>query len=207
MHWSETEAELAWLRDGSGPLAELLGASPRKSGLDLLEESGLLHAPLSLVHGNFPMRGEAERIAAAGAVLVHCPGSHAWFERAPFPLEHYRARGVVLALGTDSLASNDELDMRREMARLRRSHPSLAPALVWDMATRNAARALGAQGSVGELALGAWADLVAFQIRARSRGDALEQLTADVGPVARVWIAGREVIPPAPRRARARGAG
>jgi cytosine/adenosine deaminase-related metal-dependent hydrolase len=207
MHWSETEADLAWLRDGSGPLAALLGESPRASGLDLLEQSGMLRAPLSLVHGNFPARGEAERIAAAGAVVVHCPGSHAWFERAPFPLRHYRARGVVLALGTDSLASNDDLDMRREMARLRSGHPELAPAFVWEMATRNAATALGARGFVGELQPGACADLVAFEIRARSRADALEQLTASVPEVAHVWIGGRALDPSRTRRARAQGAG
>ena len=69
----------------------------------------------TLVHGNHPARGEPARIAASGAVLVHCPGTHAYFDREPFPWSRYRRAGVSLALGTDSLASNDELDMFREM--------------------------------------------------------------------------------------------
>jgi cytosine/adenosine deaminase-related metal-dependent hydrolase len=163
-----------------------------------------LRAPLSLVHGNFPARGEAERIAAAGAVVVHCPGSHAWFEREPFPLEHYRRRGVVLALGTDSLASNEALDLRREMALLRRAHPHLRPEFVWDMATRNGARALGAAGRIGELIPGSAADICAFRTDADTRTDALEQLTSSAPAVAGVWIGGRGVGQTPERRARAR---
>jgi cytosine/adenosine deaminase-related metal-dependent hydrolase len=192
IHWSESAAEEAWLRDGAGPLAALLGPSPRRSGLDLLAQAGLLSAPLALVHGNFPARGEPQRIARAGAVVVHCPGSHAWFERAPFPWRTYLRAGVRLALGTDSLASNESLDLRREMQLARRSAPWLAPEQVFAMATDAGAAALGMQGRIGTLQVGASADFVAHAI-CGARGPVLEALTHGVVAIAGVWIGGRAV--------------
>jgi aminodeoxyfutalosine deaminase len=192
VHWSETQAELEWLATGAGPLAELLGASPRASGLDLLEAAGLLNAALVLVHGNYPARGEPARIARAGATLVHCPGSHHWFGRERFDLERYARAGVRLALGTDSLASNEALDLAREMALLRGDHTSLAPERVWEMATVAGARALGWAPSAGTLRPGAPADVVAWRIPVtRSRRGALEALTSRTAEVEAVWVAGR----------------
>jgi cytosine/adenosine deaminase-related metal-dependent hydrolase len=190
VHWSETPAEVEWLARGSGPLAALLGPSPRCSGLDLLERAGLLGPGLALVHGNHPRPGEPARLARAGVSLVHCPGSHAWFERAPAPLRRYRRAGVPLALGTDSLASNEDLDLRREMRLLREAQPWLAPEAIWAFATLGGARALGAAGELGELRPGARADLVAHAVGGNERRAALEALTSGAGRVAGVWVGG-----------------
>lgn len=191
IHWSETEAEVEWLRDGTGPLAELLGPAPRASGLDLIEAAGLLGPRTSLVHGNLPAEGEPERIARAGAVLVHCPGTHRFFGRHPFPLETYRRAGVQLALGTDSLASNEDLDVRREMAILRSAHPTLDPESAWRMATVGAAAALGRRGGV--LAPDVPADFCAYGSVGRDRRSHLESLTSDVPAVEGIWVAGSRV--------------
>lgn len=193
IHWAETAAEVEWLARGSGPLAELLGASPRVAGLDLLERNGLLGPRTSLVHGNHPARGEPARIAAAGATLVHCPGSHAWFDREPFALERWRRAGVRLALGTDSLASNDDLDLAREMALVRRAHPALDPREVWSWATEGGARALGVSDRAGRLAPGRSADLVCWDVRDEAARP-LEALTSGAASVRGVWIAGRRVV-------------
>ncbi len=193
MHWSETRAELEWLLEGRGPLAPLLGRSPLASGLDLFERAGLLRRGSSLVHGNFPSSGEPERVAASGAVLIHCPGSHAWFGREPFPLARYRRAGVAIALGTDSLASNDDLDLGREAALFAAAHPALAPLEVVRAATTNGARALGLDGSVGELAPGANADWVLRDAGRSSAGHRLEAWIHGELPVRGVWISGRRV--------------
>ncbi len=191
VHWSETSAEVDWLTGAGGPLASLLGPSPRCSGLDLLEQAGLLDSRLSLVHGNHPGRGEPARIARAGATLVHCPGSHAWFERPAAPLRRYARAGVRLALGTDSLASNDDLDIRREMRLLRERSPWLDPQTVWAMGTLEAATALGRAAELGELSPRSRADLAAFDAPVASRRAALEHLTAGRGDLTGVWVAGR----------------
>ncbi len=190
IHWSETEDELRWLARGAGPFARLLPASPCKSGLARLEAAGLLGARTALVHGNHPQPGEPERLARAGITLVHCPGSHAFFGRRPFPARRYRRAGVELALGTDSLASNERLDMRAELALARRTL-GLRPAEVFRLATTGGARALGLSGRIGELRPGTAADFVAHELSARSRKGALEELVSGLGAVAGVWVAGR----------------
>ena len=117
MHWAETLDEVRYLRDGDGPLADILPPSPRKSGLELIEEAGLL-APdltLTLVHGNHPEPGDYARLAAADVALVHCPGTHAFFDRGPFDARAALQAGVRLLLGTDSLASNDDLNLAAEL--------------------------------------------------------------------------------------------
>lgn len=139
MHWAETEEEVRYLRDGTGPLAELLPPSPRCSGLDLIEAAGLL-APdlrLSLVHGNHPEPGDYARLAAAGVPLVHCPGTHAFFGRPAFDARAVLDAGARLLLGTDSAASNDGICMHAE---LRRSSQlaGVTPEECWTAATGGA---------------------------------------------------------------------
>jgi cytosine/adenosine deaminase-related metal-dependent hydrolase len=190
VHWAETPEEEAWLLRGSGPLTRLLGRAPRCTGLELLARAGLLSPRTTLVHGNLPRRGEPELLARRGVTLVHCPGTHAFFARPPFPLGRYRAAGVRLALGTDSLASNVALDLRREMALLRASFPRLDPAEVFAMATEGGGRAL-AQPELGHARPGSAADLVAWRLAARTRAAALDELTAALPAAERVYVAGR----------------
>jgi 5-methylthioadenosine/S-adenosylhomocysteine deaminase len=124
---------------------------------------------------------------------VHCPGTHRFFGRPPVPLEHYRRAGVPVALGTDSPASNEALDMRRELVLLRAAFPRLSPAEAFRMATGNGARALGLQGTIGRLRPGLAADLVAWRLQGSSPelGPVLDELTAGSPSAERVWVAGR----------------
>lgn len=198
VHWSETENELAWLERGDGPLAPLLGPSPRRRGLELLDEAGLLGPGLALVHGNHPHADEPRRLAERGVSIVHCPGCHAWFGRARFPFEVYERRRVRIALGTDSLASNLELDMRGELSRFAASGFGVRPARIFRMATSDAAAALGLGDEVGELAPGRAADFVAFAPGERARP--FEHLVHARPRVLGVWIAGRRVFAPSEPR-------
>ena len=192
IHWAETREEVEWLTRGTGPLAARLPAAPRRTGLALLASGGVLGARTSLVHGNHPAPGDPARLARARVTLVHCPGTHRFFGRAPFPLERYRRAGVVLALGTDSRASNAALDLRREMALARAAFPRLAPGEVFAWATTGGARALGRGRELGRLGPGLCADLVAWGLTARTQAEALEELTAGIPPVVRVFVAGVE---------------
>jgi cytosine/adenosine deaminase-related metal-dependent hydrolase len=198
IHWAETHEEAEWLESGSGPMSALLSGSPRCTGLDAIDRAGLLGPRTSLVHGNHPARGDLERVVRARSVLVHCPGTHAYFGRDPFDFEGAAEAGVTVALGTDGLASNADLDMRREMRLVREGAPELRPELVWNMATRNAALAVGLEGRAGEIVAGAHADLCAHALPgvdlARARpADLLDALTAGRSTVASVWIGGRSV--------------
>ncbi len=190
IHWAETRAETEWLEHGGGTFAALLRHPPARSGLDAIEQAGLLGARTALVHGNDATAAERERVARAGATLVHCPGTHAFFGREPFDARAWVRAGVPLALGTDSLASNADLDMRREMALFRAAHPGFTALDVLACATEHAARAVGHAGRIGTLRPGAWADLAAHAVPGIDGPARLEALTHGLGRVTGVWIAG-----------------
>jgi cytosine/adenosine deaminase-related metal-dependent hydrolase len=123
MHLAESREELELLRDGAGPFQELLAdrsmwdasAIPRGSRvLDYMRQ--LSRAERSLViHGNYL---DAEEIAFAASQrermsVVYCPRTHAYFGHEPYPLAAMLDAGVRVAFGTDSRASNPDLNLLR----------------------------------------------------------------------------------------------
>jgi len=197
VHWAETPEECEWLERGTGPFAAWLGPSPGLSGTERLAAAGLLDGAL-LIHGNHPQEGEIERAARARATVVHCPGSHRFFGRGEFPARRYLTAGVMLALGTDSWASNESLDMRREMC-LARETLGLSAEEVWRMATEGGAAHLPWSHVTGRLDIGAAADLALFKFgetagdQGVSGGRILERLTSDEVELAAVFVAGERV--------------
>jgi 5-methylthioadenosine/S-adenosylhomocysteine deaminase len=177
-HVAESAAEVAFVRDGDGPFAERLrardiavhgtGASP----IALLERAGVLGARTLLIHAIHADGADLARIAESGAGVVHCPISNAKLGQGIAPVRAMRAAGIAVGLGSDSVASNDAMDLVQEgrQAVLLQSLAAGAPdALsahdVLDMATRDSARALGLP-DLGGLAPGAPADLCAFRLDA-----------------------------------------
>lgn len=183
MHWAETAEEVEWLATGTGVWRDVLGAAPMMSGLDLAAEAGLLNAQLTLVHANVVTRAELERVAAVGASIVHCPGTHAFFGRSVEALQLFTTPGLALAVGTDSLASNDTLDLVAELRRMADYPFGLGPLALFEMATLGGARALSLEAERGALEPGFIADAVAL----RTTADSAEGVLSD-------WLAGHAQI-------------
>ncbi len=80
------------------------------------------------------------------------------------PVEQFIAAGLLPALGTDSLASNSEISLWREMALLAEEHPCLSDAVIFSMATLGGARALGLERDYGAIAAGKRADLLYVEL-------------------------------------------
>ena len=175
MHIAESPDELELLRDGTGPFRKLLedrsmwdpeavplGSRP----LDYLHI--LADAPRTLVvHGNY-LNDEELRFLAANherMSLVYCPRTHAFFDHPTYPLSRAIDAGVHVALGTDSRASNLNLDLLAEMRLIMQSHPAIDAQKVLRMATLNGAEALGRVADVGSLTPGKIANLIALPIR------------------------------------------
>jgi cytosine/adenosine deaminase-related metal-dependent hydrolase len=190
IHFAETAEETEWLEHGRGPMSKILAHAPHASGLDSIERAGLLGPRTVLVHGNRASKRERARIAESGAALVHCPGTHAFFRRERFDARAWLRDGVTLALGTDSLASNTDLDMRRELASFASAHPHIDPAVAFACATRNGARALGFAGRAGELVPGAWADFVHFEMESVRRAGVLDAIVHGRARLAGTWVGG-----------------
>ncbi|MBL9079857.1 MAG: amidohydrolase family protein [Planctomycetes bacterium] len=175
IHCAETPAEQEFLRRGRGPFRDLLArlgrlpadfVPPGVGAVRWLERLGVLGPRTQLVHCQELERGDAARIAAAGASIVVCPGTIAWFGRTPPPVPAWLAAGIPVGLGTDSRASNDGWSLRGELAQAARLWPGLAPGRLLAMATRFGARALARPG-LGRLRRGGRADFVAIDAAAR----------------------------------------
>ena len=189
IHWNETSEEAEWERGRPSSFDGLVMPNPARPTLERLDAAGLLRRPVSLVHANHPGEGDARLLRERGAVIVHCPGAHSWFQRPEFDVEGWWTEGVEVAIGTDSLAGNDALDMAHELALFRQAHPGASPERVFDMATRAGARALGLQGRVGELSVGAFADMALHH----AQGAALEAITNGASQVSTLWVSGKEL--------------
>jgi len=107
---------------------------------------------LVLVHCNYAREADFELLAASKPSVCWCPRSHAYFGHEPWPLARMRQAGVNLLLGTDSLASNDGLDMLGEI-RQAALHPEANVAELFKAATVNGRRALGIESDTADLAV------------------------------------------------------
>lgn len=174
MHLAETREELELLAAGTGPLAELFTewglwtprqrAAFRSPGEVLQQLSGLPR--VLVIHGNYLSPDELDFLAGKDQFsVVYCPRTHSYFQHEPYPLAACLKRGIRVALGTDSCASNPDLDLLAEVRHVALCHPEIAPATLLEMATRHGAEALGLGETVGQLVPGMRADFCVLPLR------------------------------------------
>jgi cytosine/adenosine deaminase-related metal-dependent hydrolase len=201
-HLAESRPERQFLKDGHGPFRDLLAGfgrplpfeiPPGVSPVAYLDRLGVLRPPLVAVHCNDATRADVATLARRRVAVVFCPRSHAFFRRPPHPVRAMLRADVPVALGTDSLASNEDLDVRAEMREAVDRH-GVDPNEAWRMATVHGAKALGLGRGAGTLRPGAPADMTAFsRIECASRRDALERLLDPACGVAAVRIGGESI--------------
>lgn len=122
IHAAEAPAEIEALVHGRGPLYDLphkLGGQthppvPQKTPVRYLAELGVLEAKPLLIHATQLDDDELDLLANSGAKVAHCPRSNAQLQMGKMPLEKMLARGIPVALGTESLAASPSLDVRDE---------------------------------------------------------------------------------------------
>ncbi|HVO83982.1 MAG TPA: amidohydrolase [Syntrophobacteria bacterium] len=160
IHVAETSAEVEEsLRcRGFRPVAYL-------KALDLLDSGTICH------HAGWVDGYEIDLLAGSGAAVSHNPESNMKLASGVARLPEMLGAGVKVGLGTDGCASNNNLDMLREMdaaAKLHKVHrldPTvMAARTVVRMATGGGAAALGMAGDLGSLAPGKKADLITIDL-------------------------------------------
>lgn len=188
-HLAESREEMQMFRDATGPAFEFLQSigrpmddCGRETPLSRFQRTRQLDERWIVAHLNELDAGDLELLAKAPKFhIAHCPRSHAYFGHSPFALEKLRDLGFNVCLGTDSLASNDDLSLFAEMRELLRQHPGVAPRAALEMATINGAAALGKPEQLGCICAGAFADLIAMPIPHTS--DVYENIVAFDGEV------------------------
>jgi cytosine/adenosine deaminase-related metal-dependent hydrolase len=167
VHLAETLAEMQLLQERRGPLRTFLEELGVWDEEDLARSSqevltACAAAPqLLLAHGNYlPSDGRLP----AHTTVVYCPRTHAAFGHPPHPFRDFLKRGVRIAVGTDSLASNPDLDVLAEIRFLHRHYPDVPGETLLRMATLSGAEALGWADETGSLTPGKSADLLVLPL-------------------------------------------
>jgi cytosine/adenosine deaminase-related metal-dependent hydrolase len=145
-------------------------------------------SPTLLVHGNYLAPTAS---IPSNCSIVYCPRTHAAFGHAPHPFRQFLERGVRVALGTDSLASNPDLSILAEIRHLHRHHPDVPGEVLLRMATLSGAEALGWADDTGSLEAGKSADLVVVPLSHDAAGEPYQRLLDSSLPVTRVLCRGR----------------
>jgi cytosine/adenosine deaminase-related metal-dependent hydrolase len=193
-HLAETDEELQLLQDRAGPFVDFLiglGAWDKK-GLarspEAVIEACLGAGPLLLIHCNY-LSPKIDLHPETS--LVYCPRTHAAFGHPPHPFRGFLARGVRVALGTDSLASNPDLDVLAEARFVHARHPDFDRATLLRMATLHGAEALGWDDATGSLTPGKSADLVVLPLPDHDADDPHRLIFESESAVSAVMFRGR----------------
>lgn len=171
-----------------------------------LERLGLLDRHFLAVHMTQLQASEIETLAYKGVHVIHCPESNLKLASGFCPVAKLLAAGVNVALGTDSNASNNDLDMLGEM----RTAALLAKAVAQDasvvsahevlrMATINGAKALGLEQQIGSIEIGKSADLITINLgglESQPMYDPISHLVycTTREQVTHVWVAGKALL-------------
>jgi cytosine/adenosine deaminase-related metal-dependent hydrolase len=151
-----------------------------------------LHGALA-VHANYLDGADVALLAEAGATVVWCPGAHRFFGHPPHPAPRLLAAGVPLALGTDSLASNEGLTMLREVRLAAEAFPGIDRAAWLRAGTLAGAEALGLASEIGSLELGKAADIQVLSGVPEGTTDPLEPLFGAPLGVLALFVEGQPV--------------
>jgi aminodeoxyfutalosine deaminase len=180
-HLAETLEELELLASGEGPLRKFLidlgawdaAAIPRGTRpLDYLRRLAASGVHALVIHGNYLEPDEIGLLAAHNRLtVVYCPRTHAYFGHPAHPLPRLLAAGANVALGTDSRASNPDLNLLEEMRFVARRFPEISPNLVLELATLRAARALQLEKNWGSIEVGKTAAFALLPLADRDVAD------------------------------------
>ena len=195
MHVHETQAEI-----------EHSLTNYKKRPIQRLRELGLLSSDLIAIHSVQLNEEDLNILSDTRPSIVHCPISNMKLASGICPVEMLRGRGLNVALGTDSVASNNNLDMINEMrtATLLSKVSTLNPESLnvddtIELATLNGARALGMDKKIGSLQPGKAADMIAIgfdEIETLPMFDPLVQIVyaSSRHQVSDVWVAGKQLM-------------
>ncbi len=195
IHLHETAEEIALS-------IERYGVRP----LERLELLGLSGPHRLAVHMTQLTDAEIAHYAASGGHIVHCPESNLKLASGFCPVQKLLDAGINVALGSDSAASNNDLDLLGEMrtaallAKGVAANAAALPAMMaLRMATINGAKALGLEQQIGSLEPGKAADITVIDmgvLAVQPIYQVVSQLVyaSSREQVSDLWVAGRQLL-------------
>lgn len=166
IHLAETKSEFKDIKEKTG-----------MTPIEYLESIGFLSDRVMAAHVVWVADHEFEILSRRGVHVLHNPVSNLKLASGVAPVPEMLEKGINVALATDGPASNNRLDMFREMHVAAIIHkgikmdPKIVPAQkVLEMATVNASKALGLDKYIGSIEVGKKADLVILNLKNGTQG-------------------------------------
>jgi cytosine/adenosine deaminase-related metal-dependent hydrolase len=204
IHLAESREESDFIFDSTGKIAELLFPfvgwesflpSPQKmSPVEYLDKLGILEMSPTVIHCVHVNHSDAELLKKRGCKVVLCPRSNDKLNVGKAPAFLFKKMDIPMALGTDSLASNDSLSMLDEMKYLLTDSPDVfAPGEILRMATLGGAEAIGIDHETGSLEKGKRADFLLMGLNGNLRAEDLSRAIIEEGKLMEV-VTGGEIL-------------
>ena len=196
VHLGESAEEVELLERGSGAwrgMLETIGVwrddweVPACGPVQFLDRHGLIDSRTLVVHGVQLDDRSLQRLQALGATLVTCPRSNRWVGVGYPPIERFYRSGVPVAVGTDSLASVEDLNLFSELKVMKWLAPDVRAGKLLESATLVGARALGLDDELGSITPGKCAALVAVALP-DAVSDVEEYLVSGIEPSQISWV-------------------
>ena len=196
VHLAESPEEVELLQTGQGPwrrVLEQLGAwdpgwtPPGCSPVRYLDQMRMLDARLLAVHAVQCTDDDLALLRSRGTTVVACPRSNQYVGVGHPPVSRFYRSGVAVAVGTDSLASNDDLNLFSELAALRQLAPDVPAAALLHSATQQGAHALRLEATAGTIEPGTPARMNAVAVPPEVV-DVEEYLVSGITPDRVRWV-------------------
>ena len=146
---------------------EIVQQAQNMRPLEYLDSLGLVDNKLLAAHMVHITDDEIKTVSEKGGHVLHCPESNMKLASGFAPIGKFLKAGVNVCLGTDGCASNNNLDMFREMSFAAKIHKGYSgdPVTVncedvLRMSTINGAKAFNVDNVTGSIAVGKSADLI-----------------------------------------------
>ena len=156
-----SESTVSWKQGGCTPVGHLA-------------KHGLLDDHLLAAHAVEVSDKDLAQLASHAVTVAHCPRSNAYLKNGLAPLEKMRRLGIKVGLGTDSLASCQDLDLLAEarcaiaFSKALNPNSTFGARQALECITLKAADYLNKASEFGSLEPGKKADLAVFQINSQT---------------------------------------
>ena len=182
IHIAESIEESNFIKDGTGPISDGLRnrgvewTPPGCSPIQYLEKLGLLSNQVILVHCIQLETPDFDVLGKFKVSVAYCPKSNFKLRNGFMNLNKMVQKKILVGLGTDSVASNNNMDLFEEMRMAvfnpswinsnesydtkNGNHPHFYAQNALEMATLGGAGALGLSDSIGSIEIGKTADLI-----------------------------------------------
>ena len=136
------------------------------------DRCGILTERTVCAHCVYLSESDMVLLGERGTSVAHNAASNMKLGNGIAPVPAMLGHGINVCLGSDSTASNNNQSILREMQLVslihkgvRRDPTTITAQQVFDMATKNGAKALGISDKAGEIAVGKCADLALFDLK------------------------------------------